>query len=292
MIMARERIIKFSLAVVAMIIPISFIIVLSHVTIESIPALTQIGAGLFDITGGWRPLSGTPSFSILSMILATLYIAFLAVIMSAPIACLCAIFLNYYVNKKIAKTTLAFIDLLAGVPSVIFGFLGLVIVVGNFERMFNMSAGESILAAAVVLAVMLLPFIISFYSESIEKAKSKYGATAMALGTSKEYSIFKIIIPITKRSITAAIIAAFGRAMSETMAVMMVIGNAPVFPRLFGRAQTIPALTALEFGNAEYASLHLSAIYAANLTLIFLIALVLIGSYLLKRGLLKEDVAI
>jgi len=286
---AKERIIKSLLIAVAMIIPMSFIIILFHVTYESIPAITQIGTGLFDAEGAWRPLSATPSFSILPMILATLYIAFLSVLMAAPVACLCAIFLNYCIDKKIAKPALAFIDLLAGVPSVIFGFLGLIIVISNFERIFNMSAGESILAASVVLAVMVLPFIVSSYSESIEKAKEKYGVAALSLGTSTEYSVIKIIIPTTKRGAFASIVTAFARAMSETMAVMMVIGNAPIFPRLFGRAQTIPALTALEFGNAEYGSLHLSAIYAANLTLIVLIACVLIGSHLLRKGLLKDD---
>jgi len=192
------------------------------------------------------------------------------------------------VEKRLSKLILAFIDLLAGVPSVIFGFLGLVVIVGNFERIFNMSAGESILAASVLLSIMLLPFIISAYSESIERAKDKYGAAAMALGTPEEYSALKIIIPITKRSAAAAITAAFGRAMSETMAVMMVIGNAPIFPTLFGRGQTIPALTALEFGSAEYGSLHLSAIYAANFALLILLCFILAATYFLKKELLKE----
>jgi len=284
----KERIIKYLLAGVSLIIPITSIIILSHVVFESMPAASQIGLRLFDFQGAWRPLSNSPSYNILPMILSTLYVSFLAVAIAAPIACLCAVFLNYYVNKTISKLALAFIDLLAGVPSVIFGFLGLVIIVGNFERFFNMSAGESILAASVLVAIMLLPFIISAYSESIERAKDKYSAAAMALGTSKEYSALKIIIPITKKSAAAAIAAAFGRAMSETMAVMMVIGNAPIFPALFGRGQTIPALTALEFGSAEHGSLHLSAIYAANLVLLVLLCLILTAAYFLKKELLKE----
>jgi len=95
-------------------------------------------------------------------------------------------------------------------------------------------------------------------------------------------------VPIPKKSAAAAVTAAFERAMSETMAVMMVIGNAPIFPTLFGRGQTIPALTALEFGSAEYGSLHLSAIYAANLALLVLLCLILTATYFLKRELLKE----
>ncbi|MCL2398982.1 MAG: phosphate ABC transporter permease subunit PstC [Defluviitaleaceae bacterium] len=284
----KEKIIKYSLAAVSLLIPAVFTIILFFVISESIPAVTQIGVGLFDLQGIWRPLSASPSYSILPMILGTLYVSFLAIILSAPIACLCAIFLNYYVRKRISKPILAFIDLLAGVPSVIFGFIGLMIIVSNFEKIFNMSAGESVFAAAILLAIMLLPYIVSSYSESIERAKDKYGSASLALGTSEEYATLKIIIPITKNSVVAAVTMAFGRAMSETMAVMMIIGNAPIFPTLFGRSQTIPALTALEFGSAEYGSLHLSAIYTANLVLLILLCFILTATSFLKRKLLKE----
>jgi len=283
-----EKIVKYSLAVISLIVPLIFIIILYNVITESMPALTQIGTSLFSLEANWRPLGITPSYNILPIILGTLFVSFLAVTMSAPIGFLCAIFLNYYLEKRLAKLILAFIDMLAGVPSVIFGFLGLVIIVNNFERIFGMSAGDSILAASILLAVMLLPYIVSAYSESIEIAKSKYNTTALALGTTKEYATLKIIIPITKWSAASAITAAFGRAIGETMAVMMVIGSAPIFPRLLGRGQTIAGLTAQEFGSAEFASLHLSAIFAANLVLLMLLAFIFAITHFLKKGVLKE----
>jgi phosphate transport system permease protein len=277
-----DKIAKSLLTLIVLVVPAVFVIILVHLTRESWQAITQIGLSLFDTSGVWRPLSQTPSFSILPMVLGTLSVAFLAVCIAAPVGFLCAIFLNFYCGK-FAKFILSFIDLLAGIPSVIYGFIGIVIVVRNFERIFNMAAGESVLAAALVLSVMLLPYIISGYSESLEKAKDEYNAASMALGVSPEYAVLKVIIPATKRSAAASVMAAFGRGMGETMAVMMVIGNAPVFPKLFGRAQTIPALTALEMGSAEYGSLHLSAIYAANLVTIILLSLILVATHLIRK---------
>jgi len=280
----KEKLISYILIAVSLIIPAIFITMLSNIVTESIPAISQIGAGLFDSQAEWWPVANTPSFGILPMVFGTLSVSFLAVAMAAPIALLCAVFLNFYVDKRLSKLITAFIDMLAGVPSVVFGFIGLVVVVGNFERIFNMSAGDSVLAAAIVLAVMLLPYIVSSYSESIEIAKNKYGVLALALGTSKEYTAMKIIIPTTKRSAAAAITAAYGRAVGETMAVLMIIGNAPIFPRLLGRGQTIPALTVTEFGGAAVGSLHLSAIFAANLVLIILLCLIFTTAYFLKKG--------
>jgi len=284
----KDKIVLCVFAVVSLIIPAIFIIILAHVIYQTMPAATGLGMLLFDTSGVWRPLSQAPSFSVLPIVLATMYVAFLAVAIAAPIGGMAAIFLNYYAGRRLSRMLLAFVDLLAGVPSVIYGFIGLVIVVRNFERIFNMSAGESILAAAVVLSVMLLPYIISTYSESIEKAKNKYNAVSMALGLSAEYSVLKVIIPATKHGAAAAVISAFGRASSETIAVMMIIGNAPIFPRLLGRGQTISGLTALEIGSAEIGSLHASAIYAANLMMMLMLSIVLLATYFLRRKLLSE----
>ena len=284
----NDKIALYLIGVVSFAIPAIVIVILVHVIHQTIPAATELGTMLFDTSGVWRPLGQTPSFSILPIVMTTMYVAFLAVAIAAPIGCMAAILLNYYAGQRLTKLVLSFVDLLAGVPSVIYGFIGLVVVVRNMERIFNMSAGESILAAAVVLSVMLLPYIISTYSESIEKAKNKYDIASMVLGVSVEYSIFKVIIPITKRGAVAAIVSAFGRASSETIAIMMVIGNAPIYPSLLGRGLTISGLTALEFGSAEIGSVHASAIYAANLVMMLMLSIVLLATYFLRRKLLNE----
>jgi phosphate transport system permease protein len=256
---------------------------------SSLPAFLQINTGLFDIDGQWRPLSANPSFNILPMTFATLYVAFLGVAIAFPFAVGCAMFLNFYARKKTAAFFLSFIDMLAGLPSVIFGFLGLVLLVKSFESHLQMTTGECVLAAGILLAVMLLPYIVSSSYESIQKAEKRFMYTSLAMGISKEYSMIRIILPAIRKSILTSVMLSFGRALGETMAVMMVIGNSPIYPRLFGRAETIPALTALEMGSVEYGSLHLSSLYAANVVLLFILFIVLGIGYLFQRKLKKYD---
>lgn len=256
---------------------------------SSLPAFLEINAGLFDPDSEWRPRSANPSYNILPMILATLFVSFLGVAIALPFGIGTAVFLNFYVRRKIAAFILSFIDMLAGLPSVIFGFLGLVLLVRWFETNLGMTTGECVLAAGILLAVMLLPYIVSTSYESLQKAEKRYMYASLAMGISKEHTIMKVILPAIKKGILASFMLAYGRALGETMAVMMVIGNSPIYPRLFGRAQTIPALTALELGSVEYGSLHLSALYAANVVLIVILAIVLGIGYFLQRKLKKYD---
>ena len=191
--------------------------------------------------------------------------------------------------QHIAAVFLAFIDLAAGIPSVIFGFIGLTVVVKGFALYLDMAAGQCILAAGLILAVMLLPFIISACYESLQNVRKKYEPSALALGFSREVTFFRILFPAFCPGIMVAAMMALGRALGETMAVMMVIGNSPIFPRLFGRGQTISALTALEMGSIEYGSLHHSVLYTANAVLLVILTFVLGAGYLLKRRLVKNE---
>lgn len=256
---------------------------------SSLPAFLQINIGLFDIDEQWRPLSSNPSYNILPMILATLFVSFLGVGIALPFGIGAAMFLNFYTRRKIAAFFLSLIDMLAGLPSVIFGFLGLFLLVKWFEFHPQMTTGESVLAAGILLAIMLLPYIVSSTYESIQKAEKKYMFASLSIGISKEYTMTRIIFPAIRKSVLASAMLAFGRALGETMAVMMVIGNSPIYPRLFGRAETIPALTALEMGSVEYGSLHLSALYAANVVLLIILLMVLGIGYYFQRKLKKYD---
>ena len=277
----KDSFIKYVLFLTVILFLLIVLSLFACVTIESIPFFKEIGINGFIISGGWNPLKSEASYSLLPMILATLYVSFLAVFIALPIGLGCAIFLSFYNKKGISKTILACIDLLAGIPSVIFGFIGLVIIVKYFEIFFNMTSGECVLAAGILLGIMLLPYIISNCSESIDEAKNKFEIESLSLGVSKEYTIKKVILPSIKNSIYSAIMMSFGRAMGETMAVMMVMGNSPIMPRLFSRGETIPSLTALEMGTVQYGSLHSSALYAANVVLIFLLIIIFaIAKYL------------
>ena len=264
-------------------------IMLIHIIKESIPAFSELGIKMFLPSTEWRPVSANPQFGLLPAITGTLYVSFIAVVLALIFGVACACFLNFYLPEKIAAVFLAFIDLVAGIPSVIFGFIGLTVLVKSFATQFHMAAGQCILVAGIVLAIMLLPFVISTCHESIRVARTQYEMTALALGFSREITLVKIIFPAIRPGIVAGAMMAFGRALGETMAVMMVIGNSPIFPKLLGRGQTLPSLTALEMGSIEYGSLHLSALYVANVVLLVILLAVLGIGYLLKRRFAKHE---
>ena len=145
--------------------------------------------------------------------------------------------------------------------------------VNRIGRIFELASGESILAAALVLAVMLLPFVVSTCVESIGEVRRLYEGTSLALGADMMYFIRRIVLPYMRNAVIGAWILSFARAAGETMAVMMVMGNAVIMPELLGKGESVPSLIALEMGSAEYGSLHYSALYAAGAVLLFLLLL-------------------
>jgi phosphate transport system permease protein len=178
--------------------------------------------------------------------------------------------------------------MLAGVPSVIFGFIGLAVLVKAFEKYGNMSSGECVLAGAILLTLMILPFIVTNCTESMVRGRSLYEEASLNLGVDRWYTIHKIILPYAARAICASLILAFSRAMGETMAVMMVMGNSHVMPHLLGKGETIPALIALEMGSAEYGSAHYHALYAAGTVLLVILVICNLLFYMLQRYLRKD----
>lgn len=265
------------------------IIMLVHILKESIPALSELGITMFLPSTEWRPVSASPQFGLLPAITGTLYVSVIAVVLACIFGIGCACFLNYYLPESVSSVVMAFIDLVAGIPSVVFGFIGLTVLVKAFATHLHMAAGQCILAAGIVLGIMLLPFVTATCYESIHTARAHYEMSALALGYSREFILIRIIFPAVRTGIIAGAMMAFGRALGETMAVMMVIGNSPVFPKLLGRGQTLPALTALEMGSIEYGSMHLSALYVANLVLLVILAVVLGIGYFIKRRIAKHE---
>ena len=194
--------------------------------------------------------------------------------------------LSSYTDGKVKRVIRSIVDILAGIPSVIYGFIGLLVLVKFLEIKFEFPTGESVLAGGIVLSIMMLPFIISTCEESMEKVYAEYSGYSNALGVSKSYMIRKIVLPNSKRSILASIVLALGRGMGETMAVMMVIGNAPIMPKLLGKCQTIPSLIALEMGMAEVGSLHYHGLYASGFILMMILLIINIILYIIKRKLI------
>lgn len=251
---------------------------------ESIPIFKKVSILKYLFGSGWRPLSSPPSFSIFPMILSTLYVSVLAIIIALPIGVGCALFLSSFIKEDIKEIIKAFIHMLAAIPSVIYGLIGLLVLVKFFENHFSISSGESILCGGILLSIMILPYIISTCEESMAKIQEKYKVSSDALGVSKWHRIYHLILPASRKSILVGTVLAFGRAMGETMAIMMVIGNSPIFPKLLGKGQTISSLIALEMGSAQIESLHYHAIFASGLVLMVLLFIINIIFYYMKKN--------
>lgn len=260
---------------------ISFIII--FILKESLPLFKEIGLKEFILGRRWKPVSVSGQYlGILPIISATLYVSFTAVFIALPVGIGCSIFLSCILPLKIRNILKPYVDILAGVPSVIYGFMGLVVLVKFFENM-GMATGETVLAGGILLSIMILPFMISVCEENMGETRKRYEKISEAMGVSNWYMVSEIILPLSLKSIIISIILSLGRAMGETMAVMMVIGNAPIFPKLMGKAQTISSLIALEMGMAEVGSLHYSALFASGFILMMMIFCINIFINYLKK---------
>ena len=230
----------------------------------------------------WDATEVSGSFGIFNILLASVFISILACIISLPIAIGTAIFISFY-TKKSRVILIWLINILAGIPSIIYGFFGMIIIVKNIERIFKVSAGESVLAGSIILSIMILPYFVSNLIETIELIKKKYQRDSDALGISKEYFIRKVVLKKLHFSILTGFMISFSRAIGETMAVMMVIGNAPIFPKLLSKAQTIPSLIALEIGMSEVYSEHYYALFASGFILLILVLIINILLFIINR---------
>ncbi|MDO5410021.1 MAG: phosphate ABC transporter permease subunit PstC [Lachnospiraceae bacterium] len=243
---------------------------------ESLPLFQEISLWEFLSGDVWKPISFTktpPSFGIRNLILSTLYVSLLATGIALLISIGTALWLSCAAGPVVRMVMYALIDLLAGIPSVVYGFAGLMLLVRWFQAA-GQTSGESVLTAALVLAVMLLPYMISLCSDAMLRIKERYFPAARSLGVDKWYIAASLILPLAGKSILLSMVLALGRAMGETMAVMMVIGNSNVFPTLLGKGETIAAAIALEMGTAVQGSTHYHALFAMGLVLIVLLCLI------------------
>ena len=256
---------------------------------ESQTAIREVGLKDLLLGDQWRPLiyKDAPSFGIRNMILSTLYVSALAVVFALVIGVGTALCLACAATDRQRMLVMPYIDLLASIPSVVYGFIGLYIVVKFFEQL-GRATGESILAGGIVLSVMILPYMISSCCDTMVQLRSRYGNASAAMGVSKWYMAGQMILPASTRGILISMALATGRAMGETMAVMMVMGNSIAFPKLLGKGETISALIAMEMGIAEVGSTHYSALYTAGLILMMLLFAINIIFAFLKKKLARE----
>lgn len=250
--------------------------------IEGLPAIFEIGATDFLLGTSWKPNNTPAEYGILPMILGSFIVTIGAVILGVPLGIFSALFLGYSCPKKLYMVIKSAIELLAGIPSVVFGFFGLVFIVPLLAQNFD-GNGFSIVAASIILAIMILPTIITISLSAIEAVPSHYYEGSLALGASHERSIFFIVLRAAKSGILASVVLGLGRAIGETMAVVMVAGNQARMPAgIFKGIRTMTSNIVLEMGYAS--DLHRDALIATGVVLfIFILILNLVFLKLKKR---------
>lgn len=242
---------------------------------ESLPLFESVSLPSFLFSSKWNPMAftGTASFGIFHFLMGSIFVSFLALLFSTLLSLGCSIFFAFYFWERGRRILYPLLDLLSGIPSVVYGFIGLTVGKPLFLKM-GVSTGSCVLLAAVLLSILIFPFMVDSITDSMVKLKAKYFLEARALGLSPAYIILRLILPSSLRSIFMAFLLGSGRALGETMAVMMVVGNANLFPKLLSKGETIASLIALEMGSAEYHSLHYHALFASGLVLLLLVALI------------------
>lgn len=253
---------------------------------NGIPAIGKIGVGNFLLGDIWKP--GSNQYGIFAFIVGSIYVTAGAILIGVPIGVLTAAFMVKFCPKKLYRPLKAGVELLAGIPSVIYGFFGLMVIVPFVREQFRDSFGGnglSILTAAVLLGLMILPTIINVSEAAIRAVPDKYYQGALALGATHERSVFRTVLPAAKSGIMAGIVLGIGRAIGETMAVIMVVGNQPRMPKgIFEGARTLTANIVIEMGYAT--GLHREALIATGVVLFVFILLINSLFSLLKR---KEE---
>ncbi len=236
---------------------------------ESVPFLKEKGLLNFIFSKTWNALDY--EFGLFNILYASFYIAFLACIISFSFSYAIALYICFYTNKAFYIFLKWLINILAGIPSIIYGFFGLFVIVKFLEKTLKISAGETVLAASLILSIMIIPYFVSNLTESFEILKKKYKKDSDALAVTKEFFIRKIIFKKSFLPIITGFVLAFSRAIGETMAVMMVIGNAPIPCKILSKAETVASLIALEVGQTPAFSLHYKALFASGFVLLFFV---------------------
>ena len=254
-----------------------------YMVVSGLPAIREVG--LWDFLTGtvWAPTAETPQFGILRMILTTILGTFGAIVVGAPLGLFTAVFICYLAPKKSQAFLTSAVELLAGIPSVIYGLVGITVLSPLVAKTFDLPSGASLFTSIIVLAIMILPTIVSVTITSLRAVPQEYYDGSLALGATSMTSIFKMNIRAAKSGIITGIVLGIGRAIGETMAIIMVSGNVVNMPNLFGSVRFLTTGIVSEMSYA--AGLHREALFSIGLILfIFIFAINLILTGILKKG--------
>ena len=276
----RETLMRIVFLVTACISILAVILICIFMFANGIPTIAEIGPANFLLGTKWKPLNGI--FGILPMIVGSLYVTAGAILIGVPVGILCAVYLARFCSKRLYRVLKPLIDLLAGIPSIVYGFFGLVVIVPLIQQLTGGSNGKNILTASLMLGIMILPTIISVSESAIRAVPESYYYGALALGATHERSVFFAVLPAAKSGILAGVILGVGRAIGEATAVKMVAGNQPILPTsILSGVRTLTSNIVVEMGYAE--GLHREALIATAVVLFVFILLINLSFSALKK---------
>ena len=272
-------------------VAVAFVLFISiYLVVSGLPAIFKIGPVEFLLGETWAPTATTvePSYGILPFILTSVYGTAGAVVIGVPIGLMTAIFLAKVAPPKAARVIKTAVELLAGIPSVVYGLVGMIVLVPAIRKAFGLSSGACLLAAIVVLAIMILPSIINVSETALRAVPREYEEASLALGATEIETYFRVSLPAASSGVATAVVLGVGRAIGEAMAIIMVAGNVANMPGLFTSVRFLTTAIASEMSYAAYGSLQRNALYSIGLVLFLFIMLinVLLNVFIKNR---KED---
>ena len=254
-----------------------------YLVVSGIPAIKEIGLKEFLFGKEWASTAKEPKFGILPFILTSIYGTAGAILIGVPIGFFTAVYLAKLAPKRVKSVVGSMISLLAGIPSVVYGLVGMMVLVPGIRKIFGVADGASLLAAIVVLAVMILPSVIKVSLTALEAVPKEYEDASLSLGATSIETYFRVSVPAARSGIAAAVVLGVGRAIGEAMAVMMVSGNAPNMPGLFESVRFLTTAVASEMSYS--AGLQRQALFSIALVLFLFIMLINAAlNFFLKRG--------
>ncbi len=262
---------------------VAFVILITgFLCISGMPAIGEIGITDFLFGRSWASTATPPSYGILPFILTSVYGTLGAIIIGVPLGFMCAIFVAKMAKTSIAKTVRTSVDLLSGIPSVVYGLVGMIIIVPLVREAFNLPDGANLFSAIIVLTVMILPSVISVSETAIRAVPKEYEEASLALGATKTETVFKVIVPAAKSGILTSVVLGIGRSIGEAMAVMMVSGNVANMPGLF---KSVRFLTTAVASEMSYSSgLQREALFSIALVLfVFILIINLVLNLIVKK---------
>lgn len=274
-----EGIMKIVFLMTACVSILAVILICVFLFASGVPAIKEIGFADFLFGMSWKPSQGI--YGIFPMIIGSIYVTAGAIVIGVPIGLFCAVFMARYCPYRLYKVLKPAVDLLAGIPSIVYGFFGLMVIVPMVQDHVG-GSGKSLLTAAILLGIMILPTIINVSESNIRAVPEYYYEGSLALGATRERSIFKAVLPAAKMGILAGIILGIGRAIGETMAVVMVCGNQAIMPEsITSGVRTLTANIVLEMGYAS--GLHRDSLIATAVVLFVFVLIINLSFTALKR---------